>query len=382
MEKAKKKIAVVIPKYGLLGGAELFAARLTERLAANPELEFHILANQWNQEKSEALTFHKIPHVRFPRFLTTLSFAFFAERFLTCHAFDLVHSHDRIFHADIFTLHGIPHEIWVRNIRKKRRMSLFDRSTAWMDQQAIHGNPDSLLAPVSSLTGEIYMQKFNLNPERIKVIHPGIDPGLFHKDDFQKARDQINRKFGISPDELLLLFVSMNYELKGLDGILRAVSALNDRSVKLLVVGKGNENKYRKIAGQSGLAGQVVFAGVQDYTEVIRLYQVADVFMMPSNFDAFGISVVEAMAASCPVIIAKTVGARDIVSDGINGFIVENEFETEAMVHCLRKLKSAELRRTMGLRAREAALAMTWGRTATQYADLYQSILSARQKGS
>ncbi|MEK6534691.1 MAG: glycosyltransferase, partial [Thermodesulfobacteriota bacterium] len=97
---------MVIPKYGLVGGAEGFAAELTERIAADPRFEVHVFANRW-ADSAGRIVFHPIPIVRFPKFLTTTSFAWFAGRGISAAGpFDLIHTHDRIFRADLYTMHG------------------------------------------------------------------------------------------------------------------------------------------------------------------------------------------------------------------------------------------------------------------------------------
>ncbi|HUN53788.1 MAG TPA: glycosyltransferase, partial [Smithella sp.] len=111
-------IAVVIPKYGLVGGAEQSSAELTERLAEQTGFDFHVLANRW-QTLSARTAFHRIPIMSFPKFLTTPSFAYGVQRRINHSNFSLIHSHERIFEADIFTMHGIPHRYWVHNIRRK-----------------------------------------------------------------------------------------------------------------------------------------------------------------------------------------------------------------------------------------------------------------------
>ena len=112
----RKRIAVVIPKYGLLGGAEGHTAELTNRLALNPRYEVHVFANQWTNHP-ENITFHKVPMITFPKFLTTISFAYFVGIKTSQIHFDIIHTHERIFRADVCTLHGIPHQTWIRNIR-------------------------------------------------------------------------------------------------------------------------------------------------------------------------------------------------------------------------------------------------------------------------
>jgi UDP-glucose:(heptosyl)LPS alpha-1,3-glucosyltransferase len=83
-----QKIAVVIPKYGLVGGAEQFASELTGRLSDQPGYNFHVFANQWQSAHAD-INFHHVPIVSFPKFLTTLSFAYFTCRQLSADRFSL-----------------------------------------------------------------------------------------------------------------------------------------------------------------------------------------------------------------------------------------------------------------------------------------------------
>src|SRR5574340_1786111 len=118
------KIAVVIPKYGLIGGAEGFVAELTERIALDPRFEVHVFAHRWDGH-SCPITFHHIPVIPFPKFLTTISFAYFFRKETALLDFDIIHAHERIFAADVFTMHGVPHRFWTSNVRQKRTLSLY-----------------------------------------------------------------------------------------------------------------------------------------------------------------------------------------------------------------------------------------------------------------
>src|SRR5512137_1978871 len=128
------KIAVVIPKYGLVGGGEKFVLELSERIAGNDAYELHVFANKW-KEHSNRIRFHKVPIISFPKYLTTVSFAWFAQREIAKQKIDIVHAHERIFSADIVSLHSIPHSFWIRDIRKKMLPSLFDLATIWVERR-------------------------------------------------------------------------------------------------------------------------------------------------------------------------------------------------------------------------------------------------------
>lgn len=373
----KTKIAVVIPKYGLVGGGEQFALQLTEKIAQNPRYDVHVFANRW-KAVSENVSFDFVPMLRFPRFLTTLSFAFFASTAIARQNFDLIHAHDRIFHADVFTMHGVPHRFWVREVRKKR-MSLFDRATAWVEQRLIADHRCRFLLPVSTLAMEKFSREFVVDPKRVRVIHPGIDFSRFDLSDRAEKREEIRKKFGIGGGDFLVLFVGMNFELKGLQtailALAKAKAKLPGKVLKLLVVGKGDQEKYRKIAAELGVGGEVVFAGVQS-ENIEEIYAASEVCVLLSGFDTFGMTVLEAMAASLPVIISTQVGAKDIVIDGEHGFVVAKDDAETVSAH-LVALCDEQRRARMGQAARQRASEHSWDEVAGKVVTIYEEILSA-----
>lgn len=382
MAKRVHRIAVVIPKYGLVGGAEGFAAELTERLARDPRFEFHVFANRWVRV-SDRVSFHRVPIVSFPKFLTTPSFAFFADRRIREAGIDLIHTHDRIFRADLFTMHGVPHCYWVREVRRKG-MSLYDRATARVEGGLVTDPGCRLFLPVSGLTEEIFVREYGIAPERIRVVHPGVDPARYEGLDRFRCREMLAGRFGIAPGERIILFVSMNFEIKGLDALIRALALLaGDPSAppfRLLVTGKGNIRKYQGLASSLGIGGRVIFTGVLPGAELPAVYAGADLYAMLSRFDTFGMVVLEAMAASLPVLISDRVGAKDLVRDGINGFVVRADAGPAEIARKLASLLPEESRERMGRAARETARGNTWDAAAANVAAIYEELLHPRAR--
>ncbi len=374
----KKKIAVVIPKYGLAGGAEHFAAILAERLAENPVYEIHVLANRW-ASSSTTICFHHIPIITFPRFLTTISFAWFANRKATKLDCDLVHTHDRILHADLFTMHGVPHRFWVKEIRRKR-MSLFDRTTAWVESRLINDPRCRWLLPVSTLALEQYCREFPESRKRLRVIHPGIDLERFNPLNRQERSKEIRKRFCFATSDFIVLFVGMNFELKGLRTTIAALAHAQkkspNRKIKLLVVGKGNQNKFRRLAADLNVQKSVIFAGV--LTEGMEeIYAASDAYVLLSDFDTFGMTVLEAMAAGLPVIISPAVGAKDMVTEGINGYIVAQDDATAAGDKIISLLDNHR-RNSMGQAAMLVAERCSWDNVTKKISQLYDEILASR----
>ena len=375
---APAKIAVVIPKYGLVGGGEKLVAELTERIALNPSLEIHVLANRW-EARSGLVRFHRIPVITFPKYLTTVSFAWFAQRRIEALGFDLVHAHERVFSADIVSLHSIPHRYWAEEVRGKRWLSLFDRATIQVEKR-MAGSDRTIFLPVSGIARDRFVTAYPRCAGRTEVLHPGVDTAAFDRPDRALCRRKVRERFGIRKEDTVLLFVGMNFELKGLDPLIAAAGRIKaenpDRPLKLLVVGKGNEHKYGRLARNSGLSGDICFAGIQK-EKIEEVFLASDFYAMLSSFDTFGMTVLEAMAASLPVIISPGVGARDLVREGVNGFIVPRE-DIEAIRRRIVVLLDPQKRSEMGGNARQVAEAHTWDAMARRILTLYEKSLAGK----
>ena len=371
------KIAIVIPKYGLVGGAESFAYELTERLAARSGFEIHIFANQWRRGDSPII-FHKVPIFRFPRILRQISFAYFSNKWIRLKDYNLIHSHDRIFRMDLFTMHGIPHKTWVKEARRKP-LSLFDRSMAWVEKKALKEPYMPMILPVSSLVKDELLKLYNIPESKIRVIHPGVSKDRFSALDQETCREKVRREHGLSQNDIVVLFVGMNFEIKRLELVLKGIADLvsreqKDSKLKLFVVGKGETERYLPMARELGIANRVVFTGVTQ--EVEKYYLASDIFAMPSRFDTFGLAVLEAMMAGLPVIISGRVGAKDLIDSGVQGFVLADDPSTFDFSERLAFLMKKENCMKMGENAREIALRHTWDKTADQVADLYRQLTS------
>jgi UDP-glucose:(heptosyl)LPS alpha-1,3-glucosyltransferase len=378
----QKKIAVIIPKYGLIGGAEQFVAELTGRLITSTGYDFHVYATRW-QKSAAPIIFHQVPFISFPKFLTTLSFAYFARRRIERNNFSLVHSHERIFAADIFTIHGIPHRYWVRNVRCKQ-MSLYDLATTWVEKKLVYeGNCKKFIA-VSSLTKDIFLQEYNIDPGLVDIIHPGVDLNDYAKQDKASVRNSIRRELGINSTDPIILFASMNFEIKGLDNILLSLGKLKaqNRKFKFIVVGKGNIKKYTQMAKEAQISSDVIFTGPVNKEKMISMYLAGDLYIMLSKFDTFGMVVLEAMAAGLPVIISSNVGAKDLVQDDKNGFIIRDTSDTDDVAAKIALLLGEDIRRPFAQAAYQTAAQNTWNQVAAKYQNIYEDILAGKnQKG-
>jgi glycosyltransferase involved in cell wall biosynthesis len=128
------------------------------------------------------------------------------------------------------------------------------------------------------------------------------------------------------------------------------------------------------MAKNLGIGGDVIFAGV--YKEKLEpIYMASDMFSILSKFDTFGITVLEAMAASLPVVVSGNVGAKDIVMQGINGFVIEERTDIDAISEKIGLLLNREVRIRMGEAAYETAMNNSWEAVARKYERIYDELL-------
>jgi len=123
-----------------------------------------------------------------------------------------------------------------------------------------------------------------------------------------------------------------------------------------------------------GIAERVIFVGVT--REVEKYYPASDIFTMPSKFDTFRLAVLEAMAAGLPVVITQSVGAKDLIKSGVNGFVLADNPSVSEMTDTLNLLMDRDKRLLMGEKGRQVALQHNWENTVDRVANLYFQCLS------
>jgi UDP-glucose:(heptosyl)LPS alpha-1,3-glucosyltransferase len=189
--------------------------------------------------------------------------------------------------------------------------------------------------------------------DQIELVPNGVDahrcsPGT------EVDRRQIRASMGINSDETVLLQVAHDHRLKGVPALLRAGATLlrNGNECRIVVVGGKPSRRTLKLAKQLGIEANVLFAGKTDNT--VPFYQMADVYVHATHYDACSLSVLEAMACGLPVITTLQNGAADMIEHGRDGFVFDRQ-DTAALDSCLEKLRDRDVRQQMALAARQRA---------------------------
>ena len=206
----------------------------------------------------------------------------------------------------------------------------------------------------------------------IEIISLGMSPPILPEPLPREA-------LGLDPAKSYLIVVGRLVRRKNLSGLLRALAGVGDPNVDLVVLGDGPERgPLEDLARALDLSARVHFKGYVDETTKHRLLQAADVFVLPSLHEAFGLVYLEAMHAGLPVIATKPGGQEDYLIDGETGYLVPTD-DVLTLTTAIRQLtRDPDLRRRMGERARTIAGRFTVQSAAAKYERLFRSLIKNR----
>ena len=297
--------------------------------------------------------------------------------------FDIVHGHDWLVAAACDHLARRFGSPLVTTIHATE----YGRHQGWVDkhpQSYIHGverwitNRSDRVITCSSYMREQVADIFSVDESRIVVIPNGIDP-----DDLPAAgEEELARLRGefAAPDERLVLLIGRLVYEKGFQIALEAMPALIEQvpGTRFLVAGSGtHEEELRTQARELGLMEHGTFLGWIGDDVLHQLYRIADVCVVPSIYEPFGLVALEAMASGCPCIVADTGGLREVVPHDEVGLRFRTRDPEELGRMMQRVLTDQALCERLVAEAAEHVLRFDWDdvavRTAEVYADLERS---------
>lgn len=225
---------------------------------------------------------------------------------------------------------------------------------------------------------QLLRQIFRVPPERVSVIPLGVNLGRFAPGDRAAARAEL----GIGDDEHILLAIGRIQPLKGLDILIRSLAEVTDREgLSLWIIGGDDRAeaeiaRLRALAEEFGVASLVRFVGPVDHEALPTYYHAADVVVMPSFYESFGLVAVEAMASGVPVVASRVGGLSSTVSDGRTGYLIPWRCPEPFAEKIEVLLRNDQLRTSLGSAAAERMQMYSWPEISRQLCELYAELLS------
>ena len=168
----------------------------------------------------------------------------------------------------------------------------------------------------------------------------------------------------------MIVFVANEAERKGLPQLLRAVARLADPALHVLAVGRFDPAPSARLAGSLGLGARVRFPGAS--ARVAQFYAAADLFALPTQYEAWGLVIVEAMACGLPVLTSRLAGAAVAVAEGATGQLLDEPRDEGEIARKLAVLLGGDLK-AGGERISRSVEPYEWSQVLARY----EGILSA-----
>ena len=242
---------------------------------------------------------------------------------------------------------------------------------------------DRLIAATPAEESQL-IEYYGADPAKIAVVPPGVDLGRFVPID----QDTAKRKVGIPCGHANILFAGRIEPLKGIDTLLRAMSILQERhpaaveGTCVAIVGgdpwaddlDAEMARLQSLRAELGIHDLVTFLGAKDQDILPYYYAAAEMVVMPSHYESFGMVALEAMAMGTPVIASEVGGLAHLVRHGHNGFHVPSRDPEALACRILHLLENPDLRRRLGQEARADARSYAWPNIVNRMCQVYATV--------
>jgi len=226
------------------------------------------------------------------------------------------------------------------------------------------------------------VEQYGAAEEKIDVISPGVDTKRFTTTLGDSLPKELRRK----ESEITLLFAGRIQPLKGIDVLLQAIDLVVRKHpparLKVIIVGgdvAGSSSYMTTLQGlrrELQLESIVFFVGAKKQEDLLVYYSLADILVLPSLYESFGMVALEGMACEMPVIVTSACGVSSIIDHDIDGLVVPAA-NVEALAAAIMRLISSEgLRTQIGKAARQKALQYQWPVIASKLLDVFDSVIA------
>lgn len=349
------KLIFVKKEFSPYGGAENYLQSIIERLKRNHEI--HVFAKRWRD--TDGIHFHRVAVNSLSSFMSVLSFDRNVCTLLKSESADCVISFERTTCQDIYRAGEGCHAEWL-NIRSKiepfhRRLSFHVNplhiSMLVLEKKLFENTP--LIIANSKMVKNQIMQHYAVQANKIMTIYNGVDLTRFTPESRVRWRDTVRKCLSIPAGSPVVLFVGSGFERKGLNTLIDSIPLTKKPELKVLVIGKGNVDKYRSRAKEKSISDNVLFLG--PHRKIEKYYAAADLFVLPTLYDPFSNATLEAMASGLPVITTKNNGVSELIGNGQEGYILDSLFNSEELADNIScALKNGEKMRANARKKAEA----------------------------
>ena len=371
------------------GGAERSTLQFLHHLM-NTGVDLHVFTRS-RPSPTPGLAVHTISGAAMSRTRQSVTFARRVERMLQADSFNVVHAISPCRGATIYQPRGgtvaesIERNLALRKTPAARsvkrcanRFNFKQQYLLGMERALALDPKGPTIVAISEYVARQLKTHYAVPDDRIRMIYNGVDVHRTTDEERKHDRVALREEFGVSDQDCLVLLIAHNFRLKGIQRWMEVQAKFVERGVtdvRSIVLGKGDSERWHRLASRLGIDDYLTFAGPSD--RVPAFHHAADVFVHPTYYDPCSRVVLEAMVAGLPCVTTRWDGASEMVEDGRNGYVVDDPWDTAALVDRVDRLRSRTHREALGRAAEAIADRVTMARHAGEMMTLYEQVTGA-----
>jgi glycosyltransferase involved in cell wall biosynthesis len=342
------KLALVYTGCFRSGGVERIVLESARELGRRHDVT--VFADYWEDCGTPEVDYVRVAPRKRPRALLPFSFARRSARAIAAGRFDRVVSYGvNCAGGDVLWVNSV-HRAWLEQKSALRLVRPADRALLELERRRYRQRDYQLLLAVSDRVADDLARLYGVPREDVRVVPNGFAPEEFSPARRAALRPEARRRLGLAEGEVAFLIVANELRRKGLHVLCEAVDRLDDPRVRILLAGGVEPPPHPRVRWLGRL------------DDVAWAHAAADVFTLPTQYEAACLAIVEALGSGLPVITTSVPGAADHVVDGVTGLLQHDPLDADELVALLRRALDRDTRNGWSAAAAPSVAALQWPR--------------------
>lgn len=364
------RLLIIARAWSFQGGVETATAGLLRALVEHGD-DVHLLTTG-AAPPVRGVTVRRLPMPPLPAVARVCVLAALARVVVRRRAWDAVQSHERVFGADVYRAGEGCHRAYLDLRDEPGGRALYHRAVLALERRVFAQTPE--IVAIARVGKDEIRRLYGVPDRRVTVVYNGVDLERFHPRNRERHRIAAREEAGIPRDACVLVFVGSGFSRKGLGTAIETLARVDDRTARLVVVGRGDDARYRSLSARAGVVERVAWLGARP--DVERWYAAADVVLLPARYEPFGNVHLEALASGTPVLASRRAGGSEVIADGANGAIREPE-DSGGFAEAVMALRARPVAERVTL-ARRSAEPYTYRRQVAELRTIWKRLPRAK----
>lgn len=368
------RIALAFPGCHRRGGVERILFECAHFLASRHH-DITVFSDEWEVDPERPIHYHRVAARKQPAFLYGRSFFDLCSREFKPDEFDVLSAHGCVSPlGGVYWAQSV-HPSWLDRSRSfrpplslarlKQRVNPLHKVLIDLEEKHFRKrNYRKIVAATPEVKTDL-AHYYDVPADDVVVIPNGFAPTEFSPQIRAERRQVMRAELGLKPDEVALVFVANELERKGYPTLLAALRILQEPRLKLLMIGRFDVAEAQRQAQQAGVSEQVMALGSS--RDVGGFHAAADVFVLPTQYEAFSLAILEALGSGLPVITTRIPGANDAIQHGINGLVIDDPRSGEQLAGAIKELINDDTRARITSQVPATATEYQWPNVLQRY---------------